>query len=323
MTLMSHYDAFLGKLIKLIILAKPELLNTSERNLTLAQLLEFGSIESAKDFILEKEIDSVLRKSHTEQFAWMESKFSIPLRKDLDIWPAFIEITERRNLYVHTGGIVSSQYIKVCKENGVHLDGIELGDELDIDPQYFRDAYYIIFELVFKLTHVLWRKFLPDQIKDADTNLIEIGYEEGLSAENYELAKIVFEFGTQTLRKHGNEEGRLIMIINQALAYKWSGDPQKANKIISQEDWSATMNKFKLAATVIEDDYDTAYKIMKQIGKDSTEVISYHYRTWSLFKAIKKEQKFLEVFEEIFGEPYEKLDVSSGVPLENLPPASE
>jgi hypothetical protein len=138
MTLISHYDAFLGQLIKLILLAKPELLTASEKNLSLAQLIEFGSIENAKDFILEKEIEGVLRKSHAEQFSWMESKFSIPLRQGLDIWSDFIEITERRNLYVHTGGIVSNQYLKTCKENGVQLTDVTIGDELSTSPQYFQ-----------------------------------------------------------------------------------------------------------------------------------------------------------------------------------------
>lgn len=323
MTLMSHYDAFLGKMIKFILLAKPELINSSEKNLSLAQLMEFGSIKSAKDFILEKEIESVLRKSHTEQFTWMESKFSIPLRKDLDIWSDFIEITERRNLYVHTGGIVSSQYLKVCKENGVALNNVALGDELPVDAQYFQHAFDVIFELAFKLTHVLWRKFLPDQLQIADSNLIEIGYEEGLVKENYDLAKMVFNFGTQTIKKHGDEEHRLIMTINKALAYKWSSDQKRAEQIISHEDWSATMNKFKLAAATIRDEYDTVYDLMKEIGKDSNEIIAYNYRTWSLFKLIKKEPKFLEIFEQIYGEPYGKLEVSSVILPKNSTPNIE
>lgn len=189
MTLISHYDAFLGELIKFILLAKPELLTVSEKNLSLAQLIDFGSIENAKNFILEKEIEGVLRKSHAEQFSWMESKFNIPLRQGLDIWSDFIEITERRNLYVHTGGIVSSQYLKVCRENGVPLANVTIGDELSVDSQYFQAACNVIFELAFKLAHVLWRKFLPDQLSQADSNLMEIGYEDALVKGNYHLTK--------------------------------------------------------------------------------------------------------------------------------------
>ena len=106
--------------------------------------MELGTLDNAKKYVLEKEIESVLRKSHAEQFSWMESKFSLPLRQGLEIWPKFIEITERRNLYVHTGGIVSSQYLKICKENGLLLPNTKVGDEISIEPDYFRHAYNII-----------------------------------------------------------------------------------------------------------------------------------------------------------------------------------
>lgn len=99
------------------------------------------------------------------------------------------------------------------------------------------------------------------------------------------------------------------MTINRALGYKWDGDQEKAKQIILQEDWSATMTKFRLAEAVIRDEYDTVYLLMREIGKDSLEIPIFHYRNWPLFKAIRKEAKFLEVFQEIFGEPYEKVEI--------------
>jgi hypothetical protein len=112
--LVSQYDSFLGRLIRSLLLLRPEVLNGSEKTLSFSELVEFGSVEAARDHLIEKEVESVLRKSHTEQFEWLENKFKITLREDLSIWPDFVEITERRNLYVHTGGRVSSQYVQTC-----------------------------------------------------------------------------------------------------------------------------------------------------------------------------------------------------------------
>lgn len=109
--------------------------------------------------IIEKEVETVLRNSHVEQFDWLESKFGIPLRKGLDSWPTFVETTERRNLLVHTGGIVSSQYIKNCKEHKVAFgNDLKPGSELHVDAEYVAKAYFCIFEIGVKLAHVLWRK---------------------------------------------------------------------------------------------------------------------------------------------------------------------
>ncbi len=54
-SLISQYDAFLGRLIRTLFLIKPESLSMSEKNISFAQLQTFESIEDAKEYILEKE----------------------------------------------------------------------------------------------------------------------------------------------------------------------------------------------------------------------------------------------------------------------------
>jgi hypothetical protein len=105
-SLISQYDAFLGSLIRQLFKIRPEILNSSASTLTFSQLSEFGSIDDARNFVVDKEVESVLRKNHTEQFDWLESKFGLRLREDLKAWPAFVEVTERRNLFVHTNGVI-------------------------------------------------------------------------------------------------------------------------------------------------------------------------------------------------------------------------
>lgn len=307
MALISQYDAFIGKLIKIILSKKPEMLNASEKSLSFAQLVEFGSVEDAKEFILEKEIESVIRKSHAEQFEWMERKFGLSLRKGLAIWPDFIELTERRNLFVHTDGVVSDQYLKVCREHNATIDGKRIGDELKVTPRYFLNSYNVIFEIAFKLAHVLWRKFVPDDLEKADNNLIDIGY-DALYDENYRLTRMIFDFASQTFKKCSSEESRRVMVVNQALAYKWGGNDTKAREIVAQEDWSATRGKFRLAEAVILENFEKAFDIMQEIGKNYNEVGEGNYREWPLFKEIRKEKRFVELFEQIFGEPFNKVE---------------
>lgn len=113
-TIVSQYDAFFGNLLRALFTLRPEIVDVSEKGLTLSQLNNFESIKEARDFILEKEVESILRASHSDQINFLEKKFSIKLTKDLNIWPSFIEITERRNLFAHGNGLVSSHYLNVC-----------------------------------------------------------------------------------------------------------------------------------------------------------------------------------------------------------------
>ncbi len=295
------------------------MLNGSEKSLSFAQLVEFGSVDDAKEFILEKEIESVIRKSHAEQFEWMEKKFGIPLKKGLAIWPDFIELTERRNLFVHTDGVVSDQYMKVCREHNASIDGIRIGDELIVTPKYFDNSYNVIFEIAFKLAHVLWRKFMPEELEEADSNLIAIGYDT-LHEENYKLTAMIFDFASQTLKKYFSESNRRIMVVNQAQAYKWSGNDNKAREIVAREDWSATSGKFRLAEAVILENYEKAYDIMQEIGLNHNEIGKSEYRDWPLFKEIRKENRFVELFEQIFSEPYNKVEPENLSLPEDLEP---
>lgn len=102
----SQYDAYLGNLIRQIFITKPDILNSSEKSLQFSDLVTFKSIEEATESIIEKEIETVLRESHFNQFQWLEKKLNMKLRADLPNFPDFIEITERRNLFTHCNGIV-------------------------------------------------------------------------------------------------------------------------------------------------------------------------------------------------------------------------
>jgi hypothetical protein len=301
-SLVSIFDSFLGRLIGALYAVKPEMMNSSERSLTFAQLLEFPDVVSARGFILEKEVESVLRQSHAEQFKWLENKFNIPLRKDLPSWPTFIELTERRNLFVHTDGVVSSQYLKICKEHGLALNsGLKVGDQIDVSDEYFDTAYECAFEIGVKLAHVLWRKIAQKELETADNNLAAITYEL-IAEEKYKLAINILDFATCVLKKYANEHMRRVFIVNRAQAYKWSGNPRKANEILHTEDWTATSDIFRLCNAALQDDFSKASELMRKVGPGKDHKVN--YKDWPIFKEFRKSTEFSLTYEEIFGHSF-------------------
>jgi len=141
--LISVYDAYLAKLLKTVFSAKEQLIFTSEKEIKLSTLLTFESIEKAKQSIIEKEVETVLRDSHHDQFAWMERRFDIPLKNGLDVWPEFVELCERRNLLTHTEGIVSEQYLSNCAKHGTKSN-FSIGEKLETDTEYLKRSVQII-----------------------------------------------------------------------------------------------------------------------------------------------------------------------------------
>ncbi len=304
-SLVSQFDAYIGSLIRKIFLIKPELLNGSEKNLSFSKLAEFNDINEAREYIIEKEIEAVLRDSHSNQFKWLENKLNIPLTKDLPSWQNFIEITERRNLFVHSNGVVSSQYLSVCSKHKVKFDKIiATGEVLDVNDKYFGIAYRTLYELGVKLSQVIWRKLLPENIEDADHSLNDIIYSL-LQRKEYELAINLSEFASSTLKKHSSQEFKLVFNVNKAQAYKWDGQTEICNKMMKGMDWSAMSDKFKLSKSILLNDFPTAYKLMKKIGNDEEELPQMGYKEWPLFNEIREETEFQETYKSIFNEEYE------------------
>lgn len=303
LALVGQFDAFLGRLLRAMFLMRPEMMANSERTLTLAQLLDVGSVEGAAEYILDKEIETVLRKSRTEQFSWMESKFDVKLRSGLDSWPTLIEVTERRNLFAHTDGVVSEQYLAVCRNNGVSVDGTcTKGTELEVTPEYFRNVHACHFEVGVKLSQVLWRKLCPDQVDGADSNLVDVTFE--LIVDNrLDLARELLDFALSKPMKHGSAQSRLILTVNRAQAYKWSEDESRCREIIDAEDWSACGPEFRLAVSVLRDDFAGAASLMRSIGASGSPTKT-DYQEWPLFKEFRKSSEFLDVYEQVFDEPF-------------------
>jgi hypothetical protein len=305
-SLISQYDAFLNRLLRAIFEIKPDILNASDRNILFSQLIEMGSIDYAREYVIEKEIETFLRKSHSEQFDYLENRLGMKLREKLPCWQKFVELTERRNLLVHCDGKVSNQYIKNCQEHGCQLGEIKLGDRLGVPPDYFSKSYKCLYEISVKLTHTIWRKLLKSDLKLADRDLNIICYDL-ITSRSFELADNLLTFAVDQ-KKHFNEAFKNVIIINRTLSLYLQGKKDEANQILDSKDWSASSDDFKLAYAILKEDFREAYALMTKIG-DNGEVDIFEYKLWPLFNKIREEKEFKDTFKTIFKKEYTVLEI--------------
>ena len=290
----STFDAFIGNLAHAVLASKPETLNSSGKQLSYKELIGFADMDAARRHVVETEVEGLLRKSHSEQIAWLE-KFHKNLRDSS--WKTFIELTERRNLFVHCHGKVSAQYIGVCKEHGISTDAVQIGETLTARPKYLDEAYKCLFETGVKLSQSLWRKLAPGEIPAADDALMEVTFNL-LVDEQYDLAIRLLEFA-QLVKCH-EDATRRVMLVNLALAYKFSGNDEKCASTLAASDWSACSDNFVTCIAVLSDDFEGAAKAMHRIGKNGS-IRQHDYMDWPVFKAFRKSENFLQAYSEIFG----------------------
>lgn len=299
-SVVSQYDAFLGRLLRSLFLLKPEMLNASKRTIEFADLAKFTSMDDARDFVIAKEVESVLRMSHVEQFKWRENRFALELTK-FQNWPKFVEITERRNLFVHADGNVSKQYLTECARSNAQVNAVE-GELLAVSKRYYDEACACILEVGVKLAHVLWRKIDPSQLEEADKRLNWLAY-EFVDRQEHELAITLLRFAVFDLRKKSDESSSLTFLVNLAQAYRWHGQIDDCNRILDAEDWSAKGEEFRLAEAVLRQEWDRAAHLVKRIGKDGP-VSEIDYRDWPLFREFRLTPEFQRAYELAFEKPF-------------------
>ena len=302
-SLVSLFDAYLARLFRIVLKLKPEILTGSEKYLTFAQLSEFESLDAAKEYMLEAEVESVLRESHSAHFDWLEKRLGIPLRKDLPAWVEFMEITERRNLLVHADGVVNKQYITICENNKCpDAKLVKIGDRLGADPEYYEKACDCIAEIGVKLGYVIWSKLLPKDQEAADISAIQTTYDFLIRSE-YKLAEMLARFCTAGPIRQSCIENSLYLKVNLAIAIRGQDRVEDSKALIRSTDWSALSDKFKMASKVLLEEYDEAADIMRKL-KGSKEFGKKDYRDWPLFRWFRRTDQFKSAYQDVFGEPF-------------------
>ena len=230
---------------------------------------------------------------------WLEGKSGVPLRKGLTVWPSFIEICERRNLFAHTNGIVSEQYLLKC-QSAKYETQARIGDQLKADPVYLSDASKVFLEIGVKLCQVLWRtsKKSDDVDKEANSSLSDIAYEL-IYHEEYELAISLLEFGLSPPMRHPDGVTKSMMIVNLANAHRLLERKDEAEEILGRVDWGPYQTNFKICVAAILDDADEVVSLLKETSEK--EIRPEDYFTWPIFKRARNEQYFISALEDRFG----------------------
>ena len=279
--------------------AKPEMLRATGMSMEVAELFSYNDIKEVEACVIEKLVENVLRDSHAEQLSWLEKILAIKTLKEYDHFKDFIEITERRNLFVHTDGIISRSYLKKCRNVGIIVDAA-LGEKIEAKPEYIIRCHNVIMETGVKLSQVIWRK-LNISIETCDESLQDVTF-DCLNAGHYDLAQVLLKFATNDVKKYSNVDFEWVFRVNHALSYYLAGKKEQSNAIIREKNWSALDVRYRIAEAVILEKFSDAQKLMHKIGKD--EEFQINYQQWPLFRIFRKSQEFNSSYEEIFGKPF-------------------
>lgn len=303
-SMVSQFDLLVAELMREVLEKYPNIIS-KEKNLSYEEIVKLNSIKQAKEYFVEDEIDSVLRGDHAGHIEWFERKIGIELKKHLkkEEWCAFIELTERRNLYVHADGIVSQQYVKVLSKNdAAEAKKVKIGDVLDVSPEYLEKIYKDLYLLSLKLAWLVSRKIESKKIEKIDSEYINLGASL-ISEGKFSMSENLLEFVRKT-NFDSRELEKNYLRINMALAMKLSGKKKEALELLDEKDWSSTKPEFELAVCVIRGKHKEALSLMEVVGDKSKIVRKESYDTDPIYADLRKQKGFSKVYKKIFGEEF-------------------
>ena len=107
--------------------------------------------------------------------------------------------------------------------------------------------------------------------------------------------------------KNVNESTKLMLLLNKALIYKMNSNNEEVYKILKSIDWYAQPNLFKLARSVLLEDWeDSGIFMLKVVKKDLKDedweeyIWSLQLETWPLFFEFKNTDIFKKNYKKIF-----------------------
>ena len=302
-SLISLFDEFLSSLLKIILRLHPEWLNSSEKTLTYKDLVNLGSIHKAITGLLDKEVDELMRKSHEEQIQFVDKKLKLGIQNSFSRLHDFLELTERRNLFVHTGGKVTKQYLEKCKTWNINVnEEINNNSILNINTEYFNNAFSLCFEIGLRIANAAYRRIFPLKLEAVDKSINNLAI-KFLNSGDYDLAEIVCEFYLGIPEKLRSTDNELIYFvkINRALAQKFN--KKEFRNGLLKENWNAFHPKYQLALAVLNDKFEEAGNLMKKEAiQDSIGKLG--FRIWPLFKDFRATEIFQKVYKDLYNETF-------------------
>lgn len=299
----SIWDAFTGELLSALYRLKPELYSKFQKSVPFELVMQADSIEVIKTRILEDDIENFRRDSYIEQFKSLEKRFGFETLRKFKLWEIFVEFSQKRNIVMHCNGVVSEQYISICKSVGIKESDLpKVGDKVELSTADVVFSNYVMCVTGIMLAHTIWNKVFPKNRTEVDDSLSDICFEL-LCDEKWHHSVAVGEFITNNLVAK-NDATSKINIINLAIGYEALGKEKQLTKALKAVDWSLLTLDFRLAEAVLLGDFSTAAKLMKKIGVEGDFVKRQSYHEWPLFHKFREDSEFILAYKDVYKEPY-------------------
>lgn len=303
--MITVFDEALAKLIRNALVHVPELMNSFGSQISYKDIVAAGNFEELRATIVSQTVDELMWRGRDEQIAWIEK--AITKTKISDVIPSydkFIEITERRNIYVHNSGIVNDVYLSKVPKSAFDGGIAPLkGDRLKLQSSYFLDAADVLIESFVVISQSVVRKLMRNATEDQKEN-IDTEFNQSIYLQ---LESGRFESAARLARSMLSNSFKVSDLvskmgaINLAIARKKVSDKAGVDAVIKSVDWSSSRNEFHVCIEAIRENESEVCRLIETL-KGSDFIGPHAYFEWPAFDWMRSKPAFWEKLQEVYGD---------------------
>jgi hypothetical protein len=285
----ATFENLLAGLFREHLIRFPRQLESEDKEFSLRDLLEHGSVDEARRVLIERRTDGFMRGGFVDWSEWAQRTLKVSFEDLAADGASTNEVFQRRHLVVHTGGVVTQIYL-----DRVDFEGDEapdVGSLLKIDADYLRQAIDAILVLGVALAARSLSKWGGDHgPKVAATRVISCTYDlmqEGRWAVVQPLCKTGCELGQP-------EAQRWVMTVNGWVATRALTGASACAEEIANWDVSALDPKFVLAKAALQDDRDRVIELLPAT-LEAAGVEAKIIPNWPVLRPFREDPEFIKI----------------------------
>ncbi len=173
--LISIFENYLQGLLKNLLVKRPELALSKEKQINASELLNFDDIEILRNFLIDEKVRQVMYKSIQNIIGFLSRGFRVKLDFDNTIFQDIYYWKEVRNLLIHNRGIINEGFLVSLQKIGVEKE-FSIGHRI----QY---SIYDVVDFAVKLKQVsneIFTKTTGNKPKELNNDLFQIPSETEL-----------------------------------------------------------------------------------------------------------------------------------------------
>lgn len=253
------------------------------KEFSIKDLEEYGSIESAKESVIASHVDSLLRGSLADWIKWYDESFKLDSKTYCIDHDVLTEAFQMRHIIVHNAGAVSRQYLQKVTEKYRNAD---VGERLGVDEEYLTRAIDEIESIGNLMIAGAWCKLAPGQT---------IGIMANLHARTYHLMQVerwlpVRRICSVAKKVKSNELMRNISQCNEWLAIKRTTGIDRIRGEIASWDVSAFDPAFGIVKHALLDDLDAAFETLPDIK--SPMITEETLESWPVLAELRADPRY-------------------------------